>query len=60
MKVFAGDDFLAAARFPFDQDREGVVGVLGELEAELLDRRTVADDAFARDAGHWIKQQGSL
>jgi hypothetical protein len=44
----AGDDLLAAAGFAFDQHREGRVGVLPQLQAQLLHRRAVADQRRRR------------
>jgi hypothetical protein len=46
----AGDEFLAAARLAFDQDRERRRRVLADLLAQPADREAAADDAACRPA----------
>jgi hypothetical protein len=45
VQAAAGDDLLAAAGFALDQDREGGIGVLADLGAQLLHGHAVAEQA---------------
>jgi hypothetical protein len=45
VQVVAGNDVLAAARFAFDQNRIGEVGVLAQLQAQALHGQAFANQA---------------
>ena len=48
MQTGGGDDFLATAGFALDQDRKGRIGILLQLQAQFLDRRTVPQQGRGR------------